>query len=133
MRALVGLAILAAGCVDRLPDNDMRILSATPMAKISSDLLWKDYSADAKSADRRYWGKAIEMSGRVSTVMPETPARMMFLPDRDAKNGIEARLLDERAKETLTGANAGERITLRCFSEGLQQGNVILKSCIKPY
>src|SRR5262245_2483404 len=72
---------LAIGCVDRLPDQDMRILNATPVAKISSDLLWKDYAADAKAADKRYWGKAIEMSGRISTVIPEAPQRLMFLPE----------------------------------------------------
>ena len=129
---LVALGALTVGCADRLPDQDLRILDATPVAKISSDLLWKDYAADAKAADKRYWGKAIEMSGRISTVIPEAPARLMFLPERDAKNGIEARLLDDKAKDTLAGANAGERITLRCFSEGMQQGNVILKSCVKP-
>lgn len=126
------LAALSAACADRLPDQDLRILNATPAAKISSGLLWKDYSADAKAADTRYWGKAVEMSGRISTVVPDAPARLIFLPDRDAKNGIEARLLDDRAKDTLTGASAGDRITLRCFSEGMQQGNLILKSCVKP-
>ena len=122
--------VLGSACVSRLPDQDLRILNATPVVKLSSDLLWKDYVADKAAADKKYWGKAIEMSGRVSTVIPEAPARLMFLPERDAKNGVEARLLDDRAKDTLTGANAGERITLRCFCEGLQ-GNVILKSCIK--
>ena len=127
---VAALVALAAACVSRLPDQDLRILNATPIAKLSSDILWKEYAADKSAADKKYWGKPIEMSGRISTVLPEAPARLMFLPERDAKNGVEARLLDDRVKDTLTGANAGERITLRCFCEGLQS-NVILKSCIK--
>jgi hypothetical protein len=45
--------------------------------------------------------------------------------------GVQANLLEERARGVLADATAGQRITLRCFCEGLQT-NVVLKSCIRP-
>jgi hypothetical protein len=127
--AALGL-ILTGACVDRLPDQDLRIVSATPAAKLSTDVLWADYQADRNAADRKYWGKAIEITGKV-TRSTEDPARIIFLSSPESQAGVEARLLDERAGETLAASPAGERVTLRCFCEGMQ-GNVILKSCIKP-
>ena len=37
----------------------------------------------------------------------------------------------DRAKDVLESARPGEKITLRCFCQGLD-GHVILKSCIRP-
>jgi tRNA_anti-like len=128
--AAMAFAAMAAGCADRLPDQDRRILAAAPQAKLSTDVLWKDYQADRRAADRKYWGKAVEVSGKVSSVSTDPP-RIIFLQQEQPAAGIEARLLDDRAAATLAAASVGERLTLRCFCEGLTT-NVVLKSCIKP-
>jgi hypothetical protein len=125
---VVGAAV--AACADQLPDQDLRILQITPAAKLSADFLWNDYQSDRNAADDRYWGRAIEMTGKVSSVSQDPP-RIVFLQQTEPPLGIEARLLDERAAETLATATVGERLTLRCFCEGLA-GNVVLKSCIRP-
>ncbi len=128
--AAMAFAAMAAGCADRLPDQDRRILAAAPQAKLSTDVFWKDYQADRRAADRKYWGKAVEVSGKVSSVSTDPP-RIIFLQQEQPAAGIEARLLDDRAAATLAAASVGERLTLRCFCEGLTT-NVVLKSCIKP-
>jgi hypothetical protein len=128
--AVAVLCLASMACVDRLPDQDRRILTTPPSAKLSDDALWSDYQADAAAADKKYWGKVIELTGRVSSV-EQSPPRILFEQTEDPKGTIEARLLDDSAATTATAAAAGERITLRCFCEGLQ-GNLILKSCIKP-
>ncbi len=119
----------SSSCADQLPDQDLRILSATPDAKISTDILWAEYAANKDSANERYWGKAIEVTGKVSSVS-QTPARITFLPQHSPL-GTEAHLLDDRAAATLAAAKEGERMTLRCFCAGIET-NVILKSCITP-
>jgi hypothetical protein len=124
LAALVGIA-----CADQLPDQDRRITAAAPAEKLSVDVLWKDYQVDAKAADRRYWGKALDVSGKVTAVEKSAPPRLMF--ELQAPNGVEARLLDDQAERILAEAVVGERVTLRCFCAGLS-GNLILKSCIKP-
>lgn len=123
-------AVLAiAACADTLPDQDRRITQATPAAKLSVDFLWKDYQTDRKAADRNYWGKAVDISGKVTSVETAAPKRLMF--EVQAPNGIEARLLDDQAAAILASAVVGERLTLRCYCAGLS-GNVVLTSCIRP-
>jgi hypothetical protein len=128
----VALTFAAAGaaCADRLPDQDLRIVTAAPAAKLSTSVLWADYQADRRDADKKYWGKAVEITGKVSSVLQDPP-RILFLQTTEPAGGVEARLLEDRAAATLAASPVGERVTLRCFCEGLQT-KVILKSCIKP-
>jgi hypothetical protein len=125
---LAGLAVSA--CADRLPDQDLRILQEAPVAKLSTEILWQEYRKDRKAADRKYWGRAIEVTGKVTSVARDPPARILFVPS-DAAAGVQAGLLDDRSAATLADAAPGQRLTLRCFCEGLST-HVILKSCIKP-
>jgi hypothetical protein len=135
-RTVGGAAILAAwafvhcGCSDRLPDQDLRILQATPVAKLPVDLLWSEYRGDRHTADGKYRGQAVEISGKVSSI-DQTPPRLLFVFQTKPDVGVEANLLDERARGVLADAAVGQRITLRCFCEGMQT-NVVLKSCIRP-
>ena len=47
-----------------LPDQDLRIRNAVAVAKMTAADLWQDYQKDAKAADKQYWGKAVEVSGK---------------------------------------------------------------------
>jgi hypothetical protein len=131
----VGVALAAcltvAACADKLPEQDRRILEAAPAAKLSTDILWKEYQADRRAADRKYWGRAVEVTGKVTEVVPNPPApHILFGKDvQPGSAGVEARPLDDQAAATFAAATVGERLTLRCFCEGLA-GNVVLKSCI---
>jgi hypothetical protein len=125
--------LLVASCANHLPDQDLRILSAQPAAKLSASDLWKDFQADAAAAKSRYFGKAVDISDAPSAIEPNAPAgsRMIFL--QSGERGVVARLLDERATATVADAKAGARLTLRCFCEGIDESkDVLLKSCIKP-
>ncbi len=133
--AVVMIGLVAGACADRLPDQDRRILTSAPAAKLSTDLLWKDYAADKQAADRKYWGQVVEVTGTVASVVKDGPAPHVLFSQPAAKTtsapGIEARPLDDQATMTLAAATPGQRLTLRCFCEGLE-GNVVLKSCILP-
>jgi hypothetical protein len=123
--------LLFAACVDRLPDQDLRILTATPSAKLSADLLWKAFQDNAADARRTYFGKVIEVTGTATVVGTDAPTDRYVLFGQTDKFGIRANLLDERAREILSSIPDSRRLTLRCFCDGLN-GNVVLKSCIKP-
>jgi hypothetical protein len=136
-RHLLALAALlvVTSCANHLPDQDLRILSAQPAAKLSASDLWKDFQADAAAATSRYFGKAVDISDAPAAIenAPNAQAgpRMIFLQAGD--RGVVARLLDERATATMAEAKAGARLTLRCFCEGLDENkDVLLKSCIRP-
>ena len=129
--ALAALLALAS-CANHLPDQDLRILTSQPAAKLSASDLWKDFQADAATAKSRYFGKAVDISDSPTAIEPNAPAgsRMIFL--QAGERGVVARLLDDRATATLAEAKAGARLTLRCFCEGLDDNrDVLLKSCIR--
>lgn len=133
-RLAVVFALLASvSCVDHLPDQDLRVLTALPFAKLSASDLWKDFQADAAAARSRYFGRAIDVSDSPTAVEPQASGGARLLFAQAGERGVVARLLDDRSAETLKEAKVGTRLTLRCFCDGLD-GNkdVLLKSCIRP-
>jgi tRNA_anti-like len=131
--AIALLAITAgAACIDRLPSQDRRILDAVPAAKLSVENLSRDYQGDAKAADKRYWGKAIEVSGVVSSRRDEAMGAALLFDDKNGTLIVEAQLLDDRAKAILASTSDSQRTTLRCYCSGSSSGHVVLKSCIAP-
>ncbi len=127
------VVLLLPACVKHLPDQDLRILTAVPAAKLSTDDLWKDFQKDPAAARRQYFGKAVDVSGRVISIAPDAAKIPVIAFSQADQHGVRARLLDERAAETAKGATAGARVTLRCFCEGLnEEQDVVLKSCIRP-
>ena len=130
-RATVVLAmVVVAACAKTLPDQDRRILSASPDVKMSADMLWKDFQANAGDAAAKYHGRVIVVSGAVTSVNPDA-ANPSIVFGQSGDRGVVARLLDDQSAAILKGSTAGERLTLKCFCEGID-GSVILKSCIKP-
>jgi hypothetical protein len=127
--SLVFASLLATACMNRLPDQDLRIRSAVPIAKMTAADLWQDYQRDRAAADGKYWGKPLEISGNVTAADAAGAASPALFFAQADQRGVRARLLDEDAAAILKVATAGQRITLHCFCEGLQT-DVILKSCI---
>jgi hypothetical protein len=130
------LVIVAAGsasvaCVNRLPDQDLRILGARPDAKLSVDLLWKEFQSNADQARRMYFGKVVEVTGTVSRVGDTAPSDRYLFFGQSGDFGVRANLLDEQADQILTRAREEPRVTLKCFCQGFD-GNLILKSCVVP-
>ena len=127
---LVALACImwAHGCADTLPEEDKRIYAATPSAKLSADILWKDYAKDAQAADALYWGRPLEVSGRVTAVTPGQPHLVLTFGYED-QPGVQATILDDESAALTSTVKVGDRVTLRCYCEGLD-GFVKLKSCI---
>jgi hypothetical protein len=126
---LVALALPA--CVDHLPDQDMRILTAAPAARLRAEDLWNDYAADPKNAAARYFGKAVIVTGNVTTIGSDAPTDRFVLFGQPKEFGVRANLLDEQAAAILERAGKQPRLSLKCFCEGLD-GNVVLKSCVTP-
>jgi hypothetical protein len=138
----------------RLPDQDLRITEATPAAKMSVDLLWQEYKADASKAGRAYHGRAIEITGHPESIPgapPPDSASAPSSPEPPSPGGVAptaltfaqpdggkvtARLLADRAAATLEAIKGAPRITLRCFVEGPSPDSkvvdVVLKSCVLP-
>ena len=134
-RRLIIVFVLAAGagCTNTLPDQDLRIRTAPLAAKMPAEFLWKEYQADAREADRKYLGQAIEISGKPTSTDTEasgSPSKTYLLFKQTETFGVRANLLDDDAAEILKDVTGGQRVRLKCFCAGLD-GHVVLKSCVK--
>ena len=122
---------ISTACVSRLPDQDLRILSAKPDAKLSVELLWKEFRTNSDQARRNYFGKAVEITGSATRVGDDVPTDRYLFFAQSGEFGIRANLLDEQAAEILAKTKEDPRLTLKCYCEGVD-GNLILKSCVRP-
>jgi hypothetical protein len=129
----IGVVLLMTGCAKTLPDQDLRITQATPQIKVSADILWKDYQSDRTSADRQYHGKALLVTGVITGIEKSSPVSrfVMFGQANGQPPGVQANLLADTADQVLAGLETKQRITLKCFCDGLST-NLILKSCTRP-
>ena len=114
-------------CGPAVSDHDNRIFAATASVKLSAADLSMAYSTDAGAADGRYRGRVMEVSGVVNKVQP-TPAAVM-LAGGDKGPLVEASIHEDVAAELLKTVAEGQRITIKCFCEGLDE-RVRLKSCV---
>ena len=121
----------ATACVDTLPAQDRRIRGEVPVAKMSADDLWKDFQQDAAAARGRYRGKAVEISGKPTRADGQDSTGAYLLFAQSGELGVRANLLDDDAAEIVKAAGEGQRITLKCYCDGLD-GHVVLRSCVRP-
>ena len=105
-------------------------MAATPEAKLSADVLWKEFQAGIPAAVRRYHGRALVVSGVVTRVTQGAESATVFFAQAGDR-GIVANLLDDQAAAIVKSATSGERLTLKCYCEGFA-ADIILKSCVKP-
>jgi len=124
-------AVSAAACVNRLPDQDLRILSAKPDAKLPVELFWKEFQTNADQARRAYFGKVVELTGSATRVGDTAQTERYVFFAQSGEFGVRANLLDEQAAEILAKTREDPRVTLKCYCQGLD-GNLILKSCVRP-
>jgi hypothetical protein len=127
--ALACALAIGAACTDRLPDQDLRIIQAVPVERVSAALLWQDFQTDARKARSTYRGKAVLVTGEVTQLGSEAPdGRYLYFAQTDAA-GVRAYLLDEQAESILAAAKETPRVVLKCFCEGMAT-DVVLRSCI---
>ena len=127
--AIAFFAAAASACTDRLPDQDLRIMEASPVERLSAALLWQDFQNVPEQAERNYTGKAIVVIGEVTgSGTSETGEAHVFFAQTPTA-GVYAGLLDEQASSILASVRENPRVRLKCFCEGLST-NVVLKSCV---
>jgi hypothetical protein len=128
---VIGFLVPLTACVNQLPDQDLRILGAQPDAKLSVELLWKEFQSNSDQARRSHFGKVVEITGSATRVGDDVPTDRYVFFAQAGEFGVRANLLDEQAVEILAKTKEDPRVTLKCYCEGMD-GNLILKSCVRP-
>ena len=132
MRRLLVITIAAASglaCGPAVSDHDNRIFAMPASIKLSAADLSTAYGTDAPAADGRYRGRVLEISGVVDKLVPGDGAVMLTGGEKSPL--VEASLHEDVAAEMLKTVAEHQRITFKCFCEGLNQ-HVRLKSCVAP-
>jgi hypothetical protein len=126
------VAVGIAGCAQTLPEHDNRIFTAVPVAKLSAADLVQAFTSDPAAAGNRFVGRAVEISGVIEG-LPEAPVAgtAFLLTAGDAPPHVRALFHEDRAVEAFAGLANGQRVTIRCFCEGMNE-HVQLKSCVVP-
>jgi hypothetical protein len=119
----------ATACAPSVSDHDNRIFASPASVKLSAVDLSSAYATDARAADGRYRGRAVEVSGVIRGVRPESS--VLSMTGADAGPAIEASIHEDVSAQVLKTVAEGQRMTLKCFCEGLDQ-QVRLKSCVMP-
>ena len=100
-----------------------------PDAKLSVELLWKEFQGNADQARRSYFGKVVEITGSATRVGDDVPTDRYLFFAQAGDVGVRANLLDEQAADILAKTKESPRVTLKCYCEGID-GNLVLKSCV---
>jgi hypothetical protein len=129
-RLIAGMIVAAVSiaCGPAVSDHDNRIFATPASLKLSAADLSAAYASDARAADGRYRGRVLEISGVVNKVNP--PGAVMLVGGEKGPP-VEASLHEDVAAELIKTMAERQRVTIKCFCEGLDQ-QVRLKSCVAP-
>ena len=126
------VVLMSAACAQTLPEHDNRIFTAVPIIKLSATNLVQIFTTNNAEATDRFVGNAIEVSGVIQDLQGEPgTARTFFLSAGDSPRHVRISLHEDRAPEIAKTLANGQRVTFRCFCEGLTD-HVQLKSCVVP-
>ena len=127
--ALALVIAIGAACGPAVSDHDNRIFATPASIKLSAVDLSAAYFADAGSADGRYRGRVLEVSGVIEK--RQTERGSLTLKGVEKGPLVEASLHEDVAAELRKTMADGQRVMIKCFCEGLNQ-SVRLKSCVAP-
>ena len=127
MAAMLLLAAGALACGPAVSDHDNRIFAIPASIKLSAVDLSAAYASDAGSADGRYQGRVLEVSGVIGKV--DSGRAALVLTGAEKGPIVEASLHEDVAAEMLKTLAVTQRVIIKCFCEGLNQ-QVRLKSCV---
>lgn len=102
-----------------------------PPLAVDSSALLAAYARDAASADKRYMGQRLRVTG----VVAKEPALFRRSPLLAFEgSGIHDRpvaVLDPARKDELAGLRSGQSVTLDCLGNGHVSGTPVLKNCVR--
>lgn len=99
--------------------------------KVSSSDLTKAYDANEVSADDKYKGKTLAVSGTVGSIAKDFMGNMYVTLKGFDQYGVHSSFcyLDDAHKAAVSNLKQGQKVTFQCRGDGVILGNVILKDC----
>jgi hypothetical protein len=100
--------------------------SNAPVVDVSARKLFADYDANEVSADDKYKGKVLRVSGTIGTIGKDITDTPYVEFSGDGVMGVQC-MFDDTG--VLGSLKKGQKLTVRCKGDG-KMGNVILRGCM---
>lgn len=112
------------------PHQDIE--NATPAYTLAADEIWKQYTADAKTADSLYTGKVVELTGKLSrTDKTDTLVYAVFVMEVDSMFGdksVRCEMLQKYNAEA-SALQKDAEVKIKGFCTGFDQTDIKLNKC----
>lgn len=119
---LVVLGIFAVGCSDTDIDT-LKVQSQAPSYTLSAERLYREYDNNEISADEKYDGKVVLISGTVTSISKGIMGDASILFD-----GVHC-LFTEGEQSSLARLSKGQQVTVKGKVYGVGLSNVLVRNC----
>ena len=106
-----------------------QVILAGPAIAVSATALDKEYDDNVVSADGKYKGKVLEVTGKVVRVAKEQFGRLTVELDAAEGNSSVDCEFSESSRDQLVGLAPGQTITIRGMCQGKVADSVTLEKC----
>jgi hypothetical protein len=126
-------AVLVVGAVnaaDERKKEKEEVANAVDAVDVTAQQLYDAYKANEVSADSRYRGKVLRVSGKVKSIAKDiTDEPYLTLEVSGPFDHVRAKFDSER--ESVLGVlSRGQQVTLRCRGDNIILGSPKLKDCV---
>jgi hypothetical protein len=113
----------------RSKDDDDKPKRSSERVGVSAADLYKDYKANEVSADDKYKGKTLKMSGTITSINKGIGDSMYLVYSTSNQfEGVQAHLAASQ-KSKAAGLSKGASVTVECIGDGMIIGSPMLKDC----
>lgn len=128
--AFIVLVVASASSAKQKREEQHREVQTGAALDVSAAELFKDYAANEVSADDRYRGKVLRVSGTVESInknIVDDP--YVMLRAGGDFDGVHCSF-DSTQTSSLASLSRGQRVTLRCRGNGKMIGSPMLHDCV---
>ncbi len=94
---------------------------------VSADQLLKEYESDEKTANEKYLGKVVEVSGKVADITNEEGKKKVNL---ETSNPISSIICEMEEKMSTGDLKAGDNVKMKGMCSGYLSDVILVQSCI---
>ncbi|QJW98547.1 OB-fold protein [Frigoriglobus tundricola] len=103
--------------------------TAGPATAVTLDKISKDYEKNVVSADAKYKGKRLEVSGTVIRIVKNKPGKITVQLGTEERLMMDCDFLAKDGQAQLAEVDAGDKVVIRGTCRGQDFGTLLLENC----
>jgi hypothetical protein len=127
---MIGLANMGSGDGSAAPGTRQAEAVAAPEITVAATTLFEDYQANEVSADSKYKGKTLAVTGTLDAIRKDMMDNTV-LDLRTSNQFMPVRAELAKSQEESAGSLAkGNQVTVTCKAKGMIMGSPMLDECV---